>query len=70
MPPGIARAEEDMKRGLSDFALAALGCFVGNAVYVNTIGDPNDYHLVRTVCFSVFFGTALLLLRKYVRPVS
>jgi uncharacterized membrane protein len=70
MPSGIARTEEDMKRVLSDFTLAVFGCFVGNAFYVNTIGDPNDYHLVRTVCFAVFFGTALFLLRKYVRPVS
>jgi hypothetical protein len=58
-----------MKKAFWTYISVAIGAFVGNVVYVHTIGDPNDYHWMRPFVFSIFLGI-IFLLKKYNRPVA
>jgi hypothetical protein len=54
-----------MKEIFSTYVSVALAGIAGNVLYVQTLGDPTDYHWLRSFVFSAFFAAAWVLLRKY-----
>jgi len=43
----------------------ALGAILGNVLYVHTLGDPGDYHWMRSFVFAAFFAAVLVLRRHF-----
>ncbi|MCL6482755.1 MAG: hypothetical protein I4O49_01025 [Janthinobacterium lividum] len=44
--------------------MTALGAIFGNLLYAHTLGDPTDYHWMRTFMSAIFSATGFVLLRK------